>query len=140
MKTGPLDRKIYGGTALLCVAALTVSFLLANRTLTPPAQSCYFVSQFGFPCAGCGGSHALQAMIGGNGLTSFFYNPLVAVLLLLILVMGGILLFDLLSNKRILAQGFKRVMSGLKNRKVSLGLAALLVMHWTYIIFKYYKG
>jgi hypothetical protein len=140
MRSGPQDRMIYGGTAFLCLTAATVSFLLSNRPLTPPAQSCYFVSQFGFPCAGCGGSHALQAMIRGNGLKSFFYNPLVAVLLLLILVLGGLMVFDLVSNKRILVRGFKRVMNGLKNRKVSLGLAALLVVHWTYVIFKYFNG
>lgn len=138
MKTGQQNGMIYGGTTLLSIGTMAYGFLVANMTLSPPASSCYFVKLFGIPCAGCGGSHALQAMIHGEGMTAFLFNPLAAVFIPLILILSGLLLIDLVFHKRMLVLSINTVQSGLKNRKFSLGLAGLLMAHWAYIVFKYF--
>ena len=138
MKTGQQNGMIYGGTTLLSIGTMAYGFLVANMTLSPPASSCYFVKFFGIPCAGCGGSHALQAMIHGEGMRAFLFNPLAAVFMPLIMILSGLLLVDLVFHKRMLVLSFKIVQSELRNRKFSLGLAGLLMAHWAYIVFKYF--
>lgn len=140
MKTGQQNGMIYGGTTLLSIGTVAYGFLIANMPLSPPASSCYFVNFFGIPCAGCGGSHALQAMIHGEGIKAFLFNPLVAVFMPVILTLGSLALLDLVLNKRILVLLMNTFQSGLRNRKFSLGLAGLLMVHWAYIIFKYFTG
>lgn len=138
MKIDQRNRMFYGGTTVLVLAAGAYGFLVANQHLYPPASSCYFVSLFGIPCGGCGGSHALQAMIHGEGRRAFLFNPLVAVMTPLIFILSGLLLIDLVFNKRTLVHLMNTVQSELENRKFSLGLAGLLMAHWAYIIVKYF--
>ena len=138
MRTIRQDGLIYGGILILCLSAAAYGFLIADQHLPPPASTCYFVSRFGIPCAGCGGSHALQAMIHGEEMTAFLFNPLAAVFMPLILILSGLLFIDLVFHKRMLVLSFKIVQSELRNRKFSLGLAGLLMAHWAYIVFKYF--
>lgn len=69
---------------------------------------------------------------------AFLFNPLVAVMMPLIFILSGLLLIDLVFNKRTLVHLMNTVQSELKNRKLSLGLAGLLMAHWAYIIVKYF--
>lgn len=61
---------------LVSVATLVVvSLLLASSTFCPGFPVCKWKSLTGIPCAGCGGTRALQSLMHGDWSGALLLNP-----------------------------------------------------------------
>lgn len=122
--------KLYLFTTLICLSILSYSAYIYNTQLPPSGAHCYFKNTFGFPCAGCGGSHAMQDLLHGkvgralreNGLVVVVYAGMVGVLMMII--------WDVLKRKNIYYRFYFNMTTGLRSRKNSFIVAILLAAWW----------
>lgn len=57
-------------------------------------SGCIIREKYHLYCPGCGGTRALKALLKGNLLQSLFYNPVVVMLIIEILIIAGTLIYE----------------------------------------------
>ncbi len=73
------DAEFYrvGKWAILPVLLAGFWFSYYGHKLTDPVTKCRFLDKTGFPCPGCGGTHAILALFHGHFLMSLKYHAAV---------------------------------------------------------------
>ncbi len=85
---------------IFSLSVLVYSLIIEKRSLDAPGSSCFFYSFFGFPCAACGGSHALQSLLRLEWLQALRYNILISVLWLVCCLIMTFIGIDVLTRNR----------------------------------------
>ncbi|MGB4901992.1 MAG: DUF2752 domain-containing protein [Saprospiraceae bacterium] len=111
--------------------------VINNEPMGLPSDGCYFKSSFGIACAGCGGSHAIQAFFHGHFVDALEFNLLSTGMVILALVIPFILMIDLLFKTRWYDFIYTQISKALKIKKFSLVLAVGLCIFWMYNSWKY---
>lgn len=124
-------------TLIGCLSVLVYGVAITNQPMGLPSEGCYFKSCFGIACAGCGGSHAIQALFHGHLFDAIEFNLLSVGIVLLALGMLFILTIDLLFNTEWYDFIYRLICKALKIKKLSLLLAAGLIIFWIYNSWKY---
>ncbi len=128
----------YRMIALLCALFYAFIFLIRKVNLGSPGTDCFFVKVFGIPCAGCGGSHAIQHLMSGHWIEAIVFNPLAVLVHIGFMITSGFLLFDVVFNKQYLVYGMNKMHRYLQLRCVSILLALMLIIFWMYNLIRYY--
>ena len=86
----------------------------------------------GRPCPGCGGTHALASLAGGDPVAALAENPLVATLALGLLGLAALAALDRLMNRGRLVP----VLHARVRRVKGAGwlIAAAVVLNWSYLL------
>jgi hypothetical protein len=105
---------------------LLIVLFLIEQHYRIQAESCPFHWMTGHPCATCGSTRALVALMQGRVLEALRYNPLIAAILML----GGILSLLRLSTGRSLTFQMKPA------ERWIVGILALLVFtgNWVWVL------
>lgn len=69
-------------------AALVVSLLLLARAADVPVTACLWKCATGVPCAGCGGTRALAALLSGSWREALSWNPAAVIASIVALIAG----------------------------------------------------
>lgn len=133
-------RPIYLITMMYCLAIWMYSALVWKQSLSPPGQSCYFITWFGIPCPVCGGSHAIQSGLQGQWPEALQYNPLVFLVFLATVLISLTLVYDLILKKELWLKVWSGCIVLFRNKSFRYGLALLLIVHWGFNVLKYMKG
>lgn len=95
---GPEDMLYKLGWLFLVLGC--AGWLFFRNVLVPllPDMSCVFLQVAGIYCPGCGGTRAIDALLKGQLLLSFWYHPLV---LYTVVIFGGFMLTNTLHRLHI---------------------------------------
>jgi len=122
---GELDLGVVYG--IIAVLVLATARLLPVERMLP---ACIFRRITGLPCLTCGGTRAIVHLSQGNLLVSLALNPLISMILLgaIVLLIAGVaaLLLDL--PRPIL------ILSRREGTMLRVIIAAMIAIHWTYLI------
>lgn len=132
-----LSNRLYLFVFIWCLGVVLFSVYVWFAPLRPPSTHCFFKIQYGIPCAGCGGSHAIQSLLHGQWSAALLYNPLAVVVFISSLVLSVIFLYDLMFSRNYLVQLVQYIQWRIRFRFVSIYLAILLMASWIYIIYRY---
>lgn len=135
ISTGPTRIKLI--ILICCIGILLYCMVINNEPMGLPSDGCYFKSSFGIACAGCGGSHAIQAFFHGHFIDALEFNLLSTGMVILALVIPFILMIDLLFKTRWYDFIYTQISKALKIKKFSLVLAVGLIIFWMYNSWKY---
>lgn len=124
--------KLYLFTTLICLSILSYSAYIYNTQLPPSGTHCSFKNTFGFPCAGCGGSHAMQDLLHGKVGRALRENGLVVVVYAGVLWIISMIIYDVLKKKDIFYRLYFKVMTWLRDIRNSLLVAVLLAAWWLF--------
>jgi hypothetical protein len=113
----PAARSLRAGLLLLGFVGLAILAWLPSLSDEP--GFCPLRTNWGLPCALCGGTRALQALEQGDSARAWSLNPLVFPLTAAALLVGSLLGSEVISGKRLIH--FKT----LRFRHVGWGVAAL---------------
>jgi hypothetical protein len=107
----------------LCLAGALLALAWVNREAGTSVSPCPFRWATGQPCFLCGGTRAAFALARGEGGIALRTNPLVAVGLPLVLLLGVLRV----------AFGLAPVMRGVSRRALWLGAGAVVLANWVWV-------
>jgi len=115
-----------GGVVL---AAFLARAVIDGRVWHP---GCGFRWMTGRPCPGCGGTHALAALAGGDPAAALAGNPLVATLALGLLGFAAVAILDRLVNRGRLVPAIHAQVRRVKG--AGWLIAAAVLLNWGYLL------
>lgn len=130
-------KRTYIMYSLFSTAILAYGFILNEKTLDPPGHSCMFRSLFYIPCAGCGGSHAIQSLMSGSIVDAFRYNALISTVFISAILVMLLLIADFSFNKNYLVKINIRLTAAVGEKKMALAASVGLILFWLYHIWKF---
>jgi len=123
--------------SLFSSAIIAYGFILNQKIVYPPGQSCMFRSLFHFPCAGCGGSHAIQSLIRGSIPDAFRHNALISIVFISAVFVVVVLLVDWFFRRNNLLRIHKILKATVRDKRNAYAVAAGLILFWIYHIWKF---
>jgi len=97
---------------------------------------CYIKLLTGLPCPTCGGTRALLAIINGQFLAAWSYNPVGYLYLIIILIGLPLLITDLTFKQEYLFQLSESIIKFIKMKYPKLILISVVVFNWVWNIQK----
>lgn len=107
----------------LCLAGALLALAWVNRETGTSVSPCPFRWATGQPCFLCGGTRAALALARGDGAAALRTNPLVAVAIPLVLLLGILRV----------AFGLAPCWGGISRRVLWMGAAALVLANWAWV-------
>ena len=129
--------RTYWIISIWCILFYSYSLIISYQVINAPTTHCLFKKTFGIPCAGCGGSHAIQAIIRGDWREAIIFNPLVVICFWITTAVGLMVFYDVLFRKKSLIALIARLNDYIKHRSVSRLFAFILILAWLYLVFRY---
>ncbi|WP_417368492.1 DUF2752 domain-containing protein [Flavobacterium beibuense] len=103
-----------------------------NISFTP----CPIKNVTGIACPSCGSTRSVSQIIQGNFADAFMLNPFGYIIALAMLIVPIWLLFDLISKKDTLYNGYKKFEQTLKIKWVAVVLILVTLANWIWNIYK----
>jgi hypothetical protein len=114
-------------------------YLLWMLNVHAPHQSvsiCLFKNVTGIACPSCGVTRSVLFVLHGNIKQAVLLNPLGLLTAALMAILPFWLLYDLVFKKDSLHQTYLRTESVLKKKQVAIPLIILLLVNWSWNIYK----
>lgn len=119
----------WGGVAALAAAAAWAGTHLSGLLAMIELPACSFRALTGFPCAACGTTRAVSALLGGSIAAAASYQPLATVAAL-----SGALGFVLFAAGRGAGMALQVDLSTDERTALRFGTLYLLAVNWLYLI------
>lgn len=131
-------NQLYLFVSSICVAGyLWLGFnIYSNRFDHDGLTVCFFKNITGFPCASCGATRSLLAVLKGNLTDGILINPLGIILLAFMTVFPLWIIYDLLTKRNNFYNFYLKSEQVLRKRWVAAGSITLLLMNWIWNIYK----
>ncbi len=101
-------------------------FILLNSANHIFKNTCLFKNATGIPCPGCGMSRASVFLINGQFINAFKMNALIYIVTLIVLVIFGVLIVDIMSNK----QNFRKITKFKFSFKYQIIIFIVIILNW----------
>ena len=116
---------IWGAFAIIVIAA--AGFIKPYMGLLP---GCMFHRLFGIPCPTCGGTRSLAALSGFNIESSFYYNPLVMLGIMTLILFSLAVLMGIILKRRV-----RLSFSDIEKKLIRYSILFAIIANWAFLIF-----
>ena len=127
-------KRTYIMYSLFSASIIAYAFILNEKKLDPPGHSCMFRTLFHIPCAGCGGSHAIQSLMDGSIVDAFRFNALISTVFISAILVILVLIADFSFNKNYLLKINYTLKAAVREKKKAYTVAVALILFWLYHI------
>jgi hypothetical protein len=118
-------------------AGITLSLLwVFTSKNTEIGTMCYIKWISSYPCPACGTTRSVYHLLDNNWLLALKSNPLGYLAVLSLIVLPLWVLFDLLFKRETLFVTYQWINNQLKNPKIWIPLALLMLANWIWNIYK----
>lgn len=130
-------RNLYGLLALFCVAGYVWMTLNIDRRFeTHVGPVCVFKKVTTLPCPSCGSTRSMKAILEGDLVAGFSWNPMGYLLLVMLLVVPWWLLYDLLMKRDTLHRVYRQAEQMVLKPVILWPGLVLVIVNWIWNIVK----
>ena len=130
-------RNLYGLLALFCVAGYVWMTLNIDRRFeTHVGTVCVFKKVTTLPCPSCGSTRSMKAILEGDLVAGFSWNPMGYLLLMMLLVIPWWLLYDILMKRDSLHRVYRQAEQMVLKPVILWPGLILVVANWIWNIVK----
>lgn len=130
-------RNLYGLLALFCVAGYVWMTLNIDRRFeTHVGPVCVFKKVTTLPCPSCGSTRSMKAILEGDLVAGFSWNPMGYLLLMMLLVVPWWLLYDLLMKRDTLHRVYRQAEQMVLKPVILWPGLVLVIVNWIWNIVK----
>ena len=131
-------NRLYTILVLACFAGYAwLGFSLYTTSNASDGISvCLFKTVTSVPCPSCGSTRALGMLITGDLIGSVLLNPIGILLALVLICVPLLLIIDLVFNKQLLFDGFRRIEKTVNIKWIATILILLVLLNWAWNIYK----
>lgn len=116
------------------------AWLFAQKLFFQPAMKdntvCLIKNFTGIPCPSCGSSRAVLAILHGNFIEAFFWNPLGFFITAILLISPAWIFFDLMRSGNSFFKAYHGLEKFIRNKWIAVPAILLLAANWIWTITK----